>query len=374
METRARYILIGTFALAVIVAGFGFAYWMNRAGGLSQRATYQIRFENSAAGLQTGAPVEFNGIRVGEVTALRLDEQDFKQVLATIAVAKGTPVRADTKAGLEFQGLMGTAAVSLDGGSASSPEVAADQAGVRLLIADPLAGQTLTQTAREAMQRVNRVLSDNSDNLKYTLGNLKTFSDALARNSGRLDSVMAGLEKMAGGGPVKPPPELFDLAASAVAAEPTAGARPQIVILEPTAAGYLQTQQLLKRSSDGKISKVGDVQWADLLPKLVQGKLLQAFENAGYPATLAEPLEHSTANHQLTINLRSFEVDGSSPPAAKVAFSAKIVAADGHVIGARIFQASVPSASMETSAEVAALNSAFNTSVKDLLAWMSGVV
>ena len=75
MEIRAPYVLIGGFVLAVIAAGFGFVYWLHNAGSLTERTTYRIHFENTVSGLLTGAAVLFNGIRVGEVTALELDRQ-----------------------------------------------------------------------------------------------------------------------------------------------------------------------------------------------------------------------------------------------------------------------------------------------------------
>ncbi len=121
METRAPYALIGAFVLAAIAAVFGFVYWLNNAGGLGQRTVYHVRFENSVSGLLTGAAVLFNGIRVGEVTGLRLSSDDPRQVMATIAVAPATPIRADTQAGLEFQGLTGVPVIALQGGIAGAP-------------------------------------------------------------------------------------------------------------------------------------------------------------------------------------------------------------------------------------------------------------
>ena len=117
METRAPYALIGAFVLVVIGAAFGFVYWLHNTSSLTERTIYRIRFENTVSGLLTGAAVLFNGIRVGEVTALALDASNPNLVTATIAVAAGTPVRADTKVGLDFQGLTGVPVVTLQGGS-----------------------------------------------------------------------------------------------------------------------------------------------------------------------------------------------------------------------------------------------------------------
>ena len=75
METRAPYALIGLFVMAVIAAAFGFVYWLHNSGGLTERTVYRVHFENTVSGLLKGASVLFNGIRVGEVTALQLDTQ-----------------------------------------------------------------------------------------------------------------------------------------------------------------------------------------------------------------------------------------------------------------------------------------------------------
>src|SRR5664279_6441077 len=101
METRAPYALVGLLVVAAIGAVFGFVYWLNNTGGLSKRTTYEIRFEKTVSGLLKGAGVLFNGIRVGEVIDLQLSPDDPRKVTAIVAVATGTPLRADTHVRLE---------------------------------------------------------------------------------------------------------------------------------------------------------------------------------------------------------------------------------------------------------------------------------
>jgi ABC-type transport system involved in resistance to organic solvents, periplasmic component len=140
METRAPFVVVGAFVLAAIVAVFSFVYWLHNTGGLGPRATYHVQFDGSVPGLLVGAAVLFNGIRVGEVTDLGLAPDSPRRVNATISVASTTPVRSDTKVGVEFQGLTGVPVVALEGGmlQASSGEVPT-------LIAEPGAGQSMTQ-------------------------------------------------------------------------------------------------------------------------------------------------------------------------------------------------------------------------------------
>lgn len=213
METSARYILVGLFALIAIVAGFGFVYWLNNNGTVGERETYQIHFLGPVSGLQNGAAVQLNGIHVGEVTSLRLD--DNNQVVATIAILKGMTLRADTGVSIDFQGLMGTALISLKGGSAKEPLLVPNPQNPPVLQADVGAGQDLTQTARGTLNRIDKILEDNAAPIKDTIGSLKTFSAALARNSNRVDTILAGLEKMTGGSPAEQPKPIYDLAIDA---------------------------------------------------------------------------------------------------------------------------------------------------------------
>ena len=85
MEYRARYALIGAFSLVCLLAAFSFVYWIKNTGGLGQRSIYELRFEQSVSGLNPGASVLFNGVRVGAVTAIALDAAHPKRVTATIS-------------------------------------------------------------------------------------------------------------------------------------------------------------------------------------------------------------------------------------------------------------------------------------------------
>src|SRR5689334_20493678 len=108
METRARYIHVGIFTCLLMLAGFFFVYWLNNATSLGGRSTYTVRFTSPVAGLLRGSAVLFNGIRVGEVSQLKLDPSEPQQVVATIAVEPATPIRKDTVVSIDFQGLAGS--------------------------------------------------------------------------------------------------------------------------------------------------------------------------------------------------------------------------------------------------------------------------
>jgi phospholipid/cholesterol/gamma-HCH transport system substrate-binding protein len=199
METRANYVIIGLFTLAVVFGVFGFVYWFQNIGGTAERATYSVVFDGSVSGLRTGATVLFNGIRVGEVTGLKLDPKRPKQVVAVISIDKSVAVRKDTEVGLEFQGLTGIASVSLKGGSPASPALVGSKENPPQLMAAAGAAQDVTQGARDTLRRIDDLIEQNQEAFHNALANLDKFSQALARNSGRIDKITAGLENLAAG-------------------------------------------------------------------------------------------------------------------------------------------------------------------------------
>ena len=368
MEINARYLSVGAAVLAIIAAMFGFVFWLNN-NGLGAQKLYRVRFQDSVSGLQVGAAVQFDGIRVGEVVGLQLDKDDPRAIIAAITVDSATPLRADTKVGLAFQGLTGTAAVSLSGGAPNSPPLS-NQGEPPVLAADPAASQDLMQAARLTLQRVDGMLADNADGVKSTIENLKEVTGALSRNSGRVDSIMAGLEHLTGGGPADKPKPIFDLAAPRLA-EAAPASKNQLTIAMPTAVIALQTQRMLARSPDGQISPLGDAQWSDSLPNLLQAKLVQSLDGAGLLAVAAAGEPVVTANYQLLLDLSDFALATGPDPVAHIEFSAKLVDKDGHIVATRLFHAAAPAKGTGAPQIAAAFDQAFAANAADLASWIA---
>jgi phospholipid/cholesterol/gamma-HCH transport system substrate-binding protein len=153
------------------------------------------------SGLRTGASVLFNGIRVGEVTELKLDPAEPRSVVAMVSLEKAVAVRADTSVSLEYQGVTGTASIALRGGSEDSPLASGDPPTLKV---DAAGAQDVTQAAREAMRRIDSLVADNETVLKGALKNIEMFSQTLATNSERIEHILAGTEGLLGGGTDKP--------------------------------------------------------------------------------------------------------------------------------------------------------------------------
>jgi phospholipid/cholesterol/gamma-HCH transport system substrate-binding protein len=184
--------MIGSLTLALIAGSLGGVLGYRKFVSTKQRIPLRVIFEGSASGLHKGGSVNFGGIRVGEVVSLKLDNP--RRVVALAMIDNIAPIRKDTLAGLEFQGLTGVAALSLIGGSEEAPPVPLDQDGIPVLTADPEATQDVETRIKLALQNVDKVIADNKAELNDMLLNLETFTAALAVNGEKIDSVVRRAE------------------------------------------------------------------------------------------------------------------------------------------------------------------------------------
>src|SRR5690606_11568534 len=86
METRAHHVLIGLFTLLAAAAAIFFAIWLSNASSSRAYNEYVVVFNETVTGLSTGSAVQYSGIRIGDITRLRLDPEDPRRVLANIRI------------------------------------------------------------------------------------------------------------------------------------------------------------------------------------------------------------------------------------------------------------------------------------------------
>jgi len=366
METRARYALIGLFMFAVVLASFAFVYWLENKGGFGERDTYAIHFQSPVSGLLVGSAVLFNGIRVGEVTGIALDANAPQEVIATIGVARNTPVREDTQVSIEQQGLTGGVAVTLTGGTSTTP--LASDGGVPTLTAPPGVGQDWTQSARDAFQEVDSVLEENAKPLNESINNIQVFTDALARNANKVDGILAGIERLTGGGKGEKP--LFSLKpATDLPAPPAQAPAWKLIIPEPTTLLAFNTDKILTQPAPDESLPLEGARWTDSVPIIVQATLLQTFDKAGYAQSVSRTLGDFPSNFSLRIDIQQFHVVTEGEPTAEIAFQVKLLDPDGEVVDSKLFKTSAPATGTDVRAYVNALSAAFGKMEKEIFEW-----
>lgn len=212
METRAHYVLIGSSVLATLILALLFALWLGNAE--REFDEYDIVFRERISGLQVGANVLFNGIRVGEVEDLSLDPNNPNIAVARVRVDEGTPIKEDTKAELELVGVTGLAVIQFVGGSPDQPplkeiskkkvpEVVGSAGGLAAVIesSGPLAENITSLVSAENIDRISRILNDieqisdrladSNDEIETVLTNAATMSIVLKRQAEALEITTA---------------------------------------------------------------------------------------------------------------------------------------------------------------------------------------
>ena len=206
METRANHVVIGCFVLAVIAGIFGFVIWLARIDIDREVATYAITFDNAVTGLSVGGDVRFNGIRVGEVTRIKIDRDNLERVLVRVEVAADTPVREDTVASVEFQGITGVSYIQLSGGSAAKKILWPPKRDgeVPVIPSTPSAIQELFAGAPELIDRIVLLVNQgakvvNDKNLTHftnILENIEVVSGHVAAKGPAIEATVDNVNRM----------------------------------------------------------------------------------------------------------------------------------------------------------------------------------
>ena len=217
MEIKANYILIGAFTLAGLLAGLGFLVWLAGAQLDRRYALYDIYFD-SVSGLSPSAEVRFDGLPVGQVIELDLAPEE-PGIRARIEVQAETPIKTDTVAQLQSQGVTGVGFVSLDGGSPEAPLLAAvSEREVPVIESERSVLQTLTEDApdlvTEAIALLQRLqgfagpenqarvgnllenLSQSSNELETALSDFSAISEVVARGTQQITTFTGRLEEI----------------------------------------------------------------------------------------------------------------------------------------------------------------------------------
>jgi phospholipid/cholesterol/gamma-HCH transport system substrate-binding protein len=184
MKARASNLMIGTTTLAVIAVAFVGLLGGRKIHSIQQRGPLRIVFEGSASGLHKGGSVNFDGVQVGEILSLKLDNP--RKVVALVMVDNSAPIRKDTIVGLEFQGLTGVAAISLTGGAATAAPVPLEADGIPTLSAD----LSEIQSIRDTLHNVDRVLVGNQATIKEGLLSFETYTASLASKGDAMEKII----------------------------------------------------------------------------------------------------------------------------------------------------------------------------------------
>jgi phospholipid/cholesterol/gamma-HCH transport system substrate-binding protein len=206
METKANFLVIGAFVLAIMGAGFGFVYWMKNYSVTTTVRQYQVVFNGSVQGLSEGSNVLFNGLRVGAVQTLGVIPEDTRKVRALIIVSSDTPVRETSRARITQVGLAGIVAMELTPGAPDTPLlVPRPGEPAPIILADAAAGGGLMSGASEAVgnanalfARLNDLVANNETSVSQTLKSVEAFTAMLDERKGDISQIILDAKSASG--------------------------------------------------------------------------------------------------------------------------------------------------------------------------------
>ena len=205
METKVNFAVVGIFVLVLGAALIGGVLWLSSGKYYAQSyATYRTYMSESVAGLNLNAPVKYRGVDVGLVRSIALNPANMEEVQLTLAISRGTPVKEDTVAVLQTQGLTGIAYVELTAGRRESPPLTARpgqeypviKSGPSLLTRLDTAVTVLMANLTRATENFNTLLDEsNRREIVSTLRDLATVSHTLAARSAAIDTGLANASR-----------------------------------------------------------------------------------------------------------------------------------------------------------------------------------
>ena len=224
MERQANFALVGALSLALLIGALVFVVWLAQYSFNQHYDLYRINFHGPVSGLSVGGEVQFNGIKVGEVTRIELDPEDANLIHTDVQIQARTPVRVDSVATAASQGITGVKFVQISPGTRGRPllreasrvrrpEIQAGRGRMEGIVQD---AASLMRDGALALARVNTILSEgNIRTLSQAMGDIGAITSEMRANRAMFANINSTFERLDRAAP--------DLQATAAATRRTMG-------------------------------------------------------------------------------------------------------------------------------------------------------
>ena len=218
-----RELKVGVFAVLVIAVAWWGIKWLGGQNVLLTNNFYYVYYDD-VSGLQEASEVKLRGVKVGNVTAIVL-ERDRVLVELAVETKYEDMIPSNSIAEMGAAGLMGGVEIVIKQGDSAEPiandaflegRVKPDMIG---MLAD--GGSALIEELNATVESLHTMLDGNSEaitslvanlesvtatidkvlasgQIQGALNNLSSFTDTLAENEARIDSMLANLDNFTG--------------------------------------------------------------------------------------------------------------------------------------------------------------------------------
>jgi phospholipid/cholesterol/gamma-HCH transport system substrate-binding protein len=199
METNVNYSIVGVFVITLMAVIIFTIIWLSAGITSNQTKMYKVYMTESVSGLSIDSPVEYNGVSVGAVKSIELNQKNPQLVEVLLSIKQNTPITQGTVATLNVKGLTGIAFIALqDKGLNTAPLIALDGQDYPIIKTAPsffLRLDTAITKLNENLHSVSnsiRLLLDqeNLRSIKEILINIRKLTGTLAANGDDFTTIM----------------------------------------------------------------------------------------------------------------------------------------------------------------------------------------
>lgn len=204
MEQKSNYTIVGIFVICLF---FGIAItmvWMSKYSKNKEYEYYKINTQESVSGLNEKSPVKLHGIVIGDVDKLLINKDNAEQVVIVIKVTAGSPIKEDTTAVIETQGITGLRFINLAGGTQNSKRLETSEENIGVIPSIPSVFarvdkgfSNLMDNLDEAMIGIKSLITpENTENVKSILININEITTSIAKTTKELEKREGDLENI----------------------------------------------------------------------------------------------------------------------------------------------------------------------------------
>ncbi len=204
METNVNYTIVGVFVIGLTLAIILGIVWLSAGLSFQQHNTFKVYMSEPVGGLNIDSPVEFNGVPVGTVDTIELNDKHPGIVRLLVKIISNTPVTKGTVAVLSSRGLTGITYLALrDTGTDPTPLTADPGEDYPVIKTEPSFYSRLEKAFNEItaeLKKTSRSLNalfdpENREAFKQALANIRSISDTLVANDRQINAILQNTSK-----------------------------------------------------------------------------------------------------------------------------------------------------------------------------------
>ena len=205
MEKRLSYTIVGTFVIGLFIALVSFMFWLGKYGDkATQFDYYHTYFQESVSGLNIASLVKLRGVEIGRVKKISINKKNSEEVEVLLELRRGTPIKIDTYASLDSQGITGLKYIELKGGSkdakkmvTSKDNIATIKSKKSMLASLFENGESITIKVDNILNRVSIMLSDkNLENISDVIKNLASTTKYIDAQKQSIDEMFQDMREL----------------------------------------------------------------------------------------------------------------------------------------------------------------------------------